>query len=388
MKNRSKEFFNSDFEDIPKSCVPGEWVYVCDYKSNIHGIGFINPFVQQGPILRIVRFLEAAIKNVDQQEIGKSIILENLRAAISRREVFKNYHEGSRVVFGDNDYLPGLIVDRYKNAILIQINTAGIDKFREEIKSELQLHFKNETVYFHDNLEYRKNEVLPEYEYEKFESDLEVIENDFRYEIPSRLIQKIGYYYDHRENRSKLEKKLDEINIVKDNALDLFSYVGSWGMHLLRAGVKEVTFVDQADMSQITQNNLNLNSFEGRGSFIRKDVFSFIGEQASQGNKYNIIVSDPPAFSKNEKNKKNAIVGYEKLHTKLMQLLQPKSLLVVASCTHYVSLAELDETVKKAAIKAKRDTQIIDIGVQGHDHVFFDIKDKANYIKYFLYYVE
>jgi 23S rRNA (cytosine1962-C5)-methyltransferase len=388
IKSCSKEFFLSDFEDISRAFVPGEWVYLADYKENVMAVGFINSFVMHGPAVRVTKFIRDELSNQNEFEVGKDIVLENIKAAICRRRIFSKYNEGSRLVFGNNDYLPGLIIDRYKNAILIQINTAGIDRYREEIKQELELMFENENVYFHDNQEYRKNEVLPEFKIDRFEQDLKITENQFNYSLPSRLIQKIGYYYDHRENRAKLETKLAELNIDKENALDLFSYIGSWGLHLLRSGVKHVTFVDQADMGDIVENNLQLNGLEGRGEFIRNDVFSYIGEQVSKGNKYNIIVSDPPAFSKNEKSKKKAIIGYEKLHTKLMQILQPKSVLVVASCTHYVSLEELDETVKKAALKVSRDMQILDLGVQGHDHVFSEIKDKSNYIKYILYYVE
>jgi len=388
IKNRNKEFFQGDFEEIPRSCVPGEWVYITDYKNNIFAVGFVNCFVLHGPIVRIVKFTEEVIKLPTEIEVAKSIIVENLANAFSRRNVFKTYSEGARLVFGDNDYLPGLIVDRYKNAILVQINTAGLDRYRDFLKEEIEKSFEGERVFFHDNAEYRKTEVLPEFDLERFDEDLEILENGFSYNLPAERIQKIGYYYDHRENRAKLEKKIADLNVDKTQALDLFSYIGSWGLHLLRAGIENVTFVDQADMESITNDNLKRNSFENKGQFVRKDVFSFIGEQLSKNNKYNIIVSDPPAFTKSEKNKNKALVGYEKLHTKLMQILHEKSLLVVASCTHYVSLKELDETVKKAAVKVGRDAQVLDLGIQGHDHVFYDMKDKSNYIKYILYYVE
>jgi 23S rRNA (cytosine1962-C5)-methyltransferase len=276
----------------------------------------------------------------------------------------------------------------YQKYILIQINTAGLDKYRESIREVFATNFPNKKSILFDNLEYRKFELLPTYETEKVENDLEVVENGLKYLIQKSSLQKIGYYYDHRENRQKLLRKIAEINFKYKRGLDLFSYVGSWGMHLLKAGVEKVDFVDQGDMEKSINVNLKLNGFENRGTFIRKDVFKFLEEQNNIDEKYGVVVSDPPAFTKSEKNKHSAILGYEKLHQRALKLVEQNGLFVAASCTHYVNLEELDKTVQDAAFKNNLRVQMLDVGIQGHDHPIAGFKDKSFYIKYLLYLVQ
>jgi 23S rRNA (cytosine1962-C5)-methyltransferase len=191
----------------------------------------------------------------------------NLQAAFKLRDYLTDYSNGARLVYGMNDSLPGIIVDKYQKYILAQINTAGMDRFRDLIKAEIVKKYPEQKVLFFDNLEYRKSEVLPVHEPEKIAEDLDILENGIHYRISQTVMQKIGYYYDHRENRSKLANLLTRTSFPKKTGLDLFSYVGSWGLHMLKAGVENVEFVDQANMEVATNTNLELNNFKGRGQF-------------------------------------------------------------------------------------------------------------------------
>ena len=229
--------------------------------------------------------------------------------------------------------------------------------------------------------------MLPIYDKKIIEEDLEILENNIKYLIPKTVMQKIGYYYDHRENREKLKKLISRMNLKRELGLDLFSYVGSWGLHLLSAGIRKVDFVDQANMESVVLENLKLNGFHDRGQFIRSDVFKFLDKSIEEKKQYNVIVSDPPAFTKSEKNKPMALSGYEKLHSKALKLLADEGLFVAASCTHYVSYEELDKTVQDSAIKNNLKIQLLDLGVQGFDHPMKGFKDKSFYIKYLVYYV-
>jgi 23S rRNA (cytosine1962-C5)-methyltransferase len=278
-----------------------------------------------------------------------------------------------------------VIVDKYEKYIFIQINTAGMDRFRELIKIETEKTYPKHKVLFFDNADYRKGEVLPVHESAKIEEDLYVVESGLRYKISSNVLQKIGYYYDHRENRSKMAELLKRMKTPKTTGLDLFCYVGSWGLHLLSAGVGKVDFVDQGNMQEAVTSNLELNNFSGKGNFIRSDVFKYLDEAITAGKKYDVIVSDPPAFTKSEKNKLMAIQGYEKLHLKAMKLLSDNAVMVVASCTHHVGHEELDKTVQEAAFKNSQRVHLLDLGVQGFDHPFSGFNDKGFYIKYLVY---
>lgn len=374
---------------MPKGLKPGEWIILDDQVSKKNFIAYINPYSESFYKIKII--IEDTEKKYnlksDEESVALEIILFLLRKSFKKRAFFNDYNSGARLVYGMNDSLPGIIVDKYEKYIFAQINTAGMDRFREQIKSETIKNFPSQKVLFFDNAEYRKAEVLPIHEPEKMEGDLEVLENGLKYKISQQVMQKIGYYYDHRENRSKFESLLKRTSFTRKIGLDLFSYVGSWGLHMLKAGVEKVEFVDQGNMDEAINTNLALNNFSERGLFIRSDVFRFLDTAIASGKYYDVIVSDPPAFTKSEKNKAQAIQGYEKLHLKAMKVLSDEALLVVASCTHHVNYEELDKTVQDAAIKNMQKVHLLDLGVQGFDHPFSGFKDKSFYIKYLVYFV-
>lgn len=374
---------------MSKGLRPGEWIILEDQLAKKNYIAYINPYSESFYKLKILSEDKTKKYNVksDEEVVARELIVANLQAAFKLRDYLTDYSNGARLVYGMNDSLPGIIVDKYQKYILAQINTAGMDRFRDLIKAEIVKKYPEQKVLFFDNLEYRKAEVLPIHEPEKITEDLDILENGIQYRISQTVMQKIGYYYDHRENRSKLANLLTRTSFPKKTGLDLFSYVGSWGLHMLKAGVENVEFVDQANMEVATNTNLELNNFKGRGQFTRSDVFKFLDTALTSGKKYDVIVSDPPAFTKSEKNKIQALQGYEKLHLKAMRLLSDEGLMVVASCTHHVNYEELDKTVQEAALKNSQNVQLLDLGVQGMDHPFSGFKDKSFYIKYLVYFV-
>lgn len=374
---------------MPKGLRPGEWVIIEDQQAKKNYIAYINPYAESFYKIKILKedFQKKVNIKTDEETLAKEIIVEHLQTAFRKREFFLDYNHGARLVYGMNDALPGIIVDKYQKYIFAQINTAGMDRFRDLIKAEIVKRYPDQKVLFFDNPEYRKAEVLPIHEPEKISEDLDVLENGLKYKITQQVMQKIGYYYDHRENRSKLANLLKRTSFVKKAGLDLFSYVGSWGLHMLSAGVEHVEFVDQGNMEEVTVSHLKMNGFEGRGKFTRSDVFKFIDSSIAAGKKYDVIVSDPPAFTKSEKNKITALQGYEKLHLKTMKLLNDEAVMVVASCTHHVNYEELDKTVQDAAIKNSQKVHLLDLGAQGFDHPFSGFNDKSFYIKYLVYFV-
>jgi 23S rRNA (cytosine1962-C5)-methyltransferase len=368
------DFYERDISESIKSFQPGQWVYVDEGH-----IGFINPHVLSGPVLRIV---------TKSSKIEESLVPDLIKKLITRcfehRTQFKTY-KNYRLCYGDSDKLPGLIVDVFENVVLVQINTAGLDKYRNHIKLVIEELFGKKDVFLFDNEKYRKNEVLPVFD-SNFTGDVLVNENNFNYKISNKSIQKVGYYFDHRENREKLETFLSKVSSL-NKGMDLFCYTGSWGLHLLRGGVQEVDFIDQADMSENIDYVIKENNFDNRGKFTRRDVFSHLDLCIQNHERFDIIVNDPPAFSKSEKNRHKAIGGYEKLHYKALQLLNEKGFYVAASCTHGVSLEDLDKSVLKAARRLEKNLVMLDVGAQGFDHPFASFESKSFYIKYLLYQV-
>lgn len=380
-----RELSAKDVEEIPKSITPGEYVFLIDESIRKKHLAYINPHSDSFTNIRVLKTFAIEYIVNDQETLVKTTLKSLILNAIEKRMLFKDYQDGCRLIYGSSDSLPGLIVDMYQKQILIQINTAGLDKYRNEIRAIFSERFPQKQAILFDNVEYRKHEVLPTHENEAIADDLNVLENGLSYLIKKDSLQKIGYYYDHRENRQKLFQMLSKVSVNLENGLDLFSYVGSWGLHLLKAGVRHVDFVDQANMENNIITNLKLNNFENRGTFYRRDVFKYLDELIASGKTYDVIVSDPPAFTKSEKNKHTALLGYEKLHLKALKLVKNNGFFIAASCTHYVDLNELDKTVQEAGMKSGVELQLIDIGLQGIDHPMRGFKDKSFYIKYLLY---
>ena len=376
------ELYPKDIEDSIKSCTPGEWLYLVNDRKKLTYLAFVNPLVSGNcPVARVIKQINS---NIDNE---LDFLFELIEKSIEKRTLFHSYDGNSRLVYGHADYLPGLIIDSYENYIIVQINTAGIDRFRNEIKKYLEDKFSKKIILL-DNMQYRQREMLPEFEKDSFRDDIIIKENSLEFHVCADTVQKVGYYYDHRENRKRASRLIKDFKKEFNHGLDLFSYVGSWGMNLLNSNCRKMTFVDQGNFENTTNKNLSLNGFEGKGNFIRANVFDFIKEEVKSGTKYDLICSDPPAFCKSKKDERKAYDGYLKLHKNLFKMIEPSGVLLACSCTHYIDFISFQKNVEEAAYQAGRSIQLIDCGVQGYDHPTTNLNNKNTYLKYFAYLVE
>lgn len=373
----------SDFEDSVKPIPPGEWCLL-KLSQQEFLVGFVNSLIDEkyscAQVLTALSLEEAKSFTAEKFIAGK------IKAACERRARFSDYEKNARIFYGSSDGLPGLIIDQFENASIIQINTAGIDKYRDFIGETVASLMKTE-CYFLDNPKYREKEFLPTFTNKPL-PELHVIENGLRYKIRPEVLQKVGFYYDHRENRLQLMNMIARLKTKPRNGVDLFSYAGAWGMSALKSGVEEVHFVDQGDFAVEVEESLKLNNFSGRGKFNRTDVFKYLDEAIQKNNKFDLILCDPPAFAKSALQKNQALEGYSKLHRKVLKALAPNGLVAFSSCTHYVSHAEFQKNVLDAALKEGRKVQMIYSGMQGFDHPVPSLEDKSNYIKSYFYIVE
>lgn len=384
IRSHQKELKASDLEDSIKSCTPGEWCVLTHAQSSEVWISFVNPMVNEkfASVMVLTSLKESEIACFSPE----NFISVKITDAYRKRLRFSGYASGCRVFYGNADGLPGLIADKFKNAVIIQINTAGLDQHRELIKNLFSYMLKTE-AYLLDNAKYRKKESLPVFSNEKL-PDLEVVENDIRFQLRSEVIQKVGFYYDHRENRKQLTDILSRLEQRPKKGLDLFSYAGAWGLNALKAGVESVDFVDQGDFDHEIEQGLKLNGFAHKGQFVRGDVFKFLDDKASRKEHYDLILCDPPAFAKNLSQKDQALEGYSKLHRKAFKVAAPEAVCVFSSCTHYVSHGEFQKNVLDAANKEGRKIQLIACGIQGWDHPVNSLDDRSNYIKSYIYLLE
>lgn len=378
VKSYLKELKSGDFESSVKSTHPGEWCLITTQDTNY--LGFINPLIDEQYTCFYI--IETGCGEIDPL----MVIKKRLQSAYERRARVKGYLEGARLFYGASDGIPGLIIDSFSNANVIQINTAGIDKYREEIRSTVEELTKKKS-YFLDNAQYRSKEFLPTHDKENL-PDITIVENSKKYHLRAEVLQKVGFYYDHRENRNQLSSILKRLTDSYVNGVDLFSYIGAWGVTALSAGCQKMDFVDQGDFSTEISQSLKLNDLDGRGTFHRADVFRFLDEKIRENYSYDLILSDPPAFAKSLNQKKQALEGYSKLHRKVFKLAGKNSLCAFSSCTHYVTHDEFMKNIQEAAFRENKKIQLIYSGMQGWDHPVSSLNDRANYIKSYFYFVE
>lgn len=383
VRSHQLELKVQDFEDSVKSVPPGDWcVFKISPTENF--IGFVNPLIDE-------KYACAQVLGKVSVEEFKSFspemfITSKIKKAFEKRQKISGYEKNARIFYGISDGLPGLIIDLFQNAAIIQINTSGIDRFRDSILSFVTT-MTGTKAYLLDNAKYREKESLPTFETEKL-PDLDVMENDLRYKIRSEVLQKVGFYYDHRENRLQLMNLLNRMVSKPKKGIDLFCYAGAWGMSALKAATSEMHFVDQGDFQVEVEEALKLNGFSNQGKFFRTDVFRYLDESISKNNKYDLVLCDPPAFAKSALQKPQALEGYSKLHRKVFKILESSGIVAFSSCTHYVGHEEFQKNILDAATKEGRKIQLIYSGMQGFDHPVTNLEDRSNYIKSYFYIVE
>jgi 23S rRNA (cytosine1962-C5)-methyltransferase len=377
---------NADICEVTLRPFAGEWVLYTS-QSDAY-IGFANTTMERPSFFMVKRISKEETKlylEKDESEVASEIIKELLTKSIHYRLNILPYGEHARMVYGVADFLPGLIIDSYVNLVMVQINTAGLDRFRKNIEEILQKFFPSKKIFFLDNEQQRKKEGLPLFDKIEAKEALEIVDGKLQLEIQPSAWQKNGYYYDHRDNRLSFYQKLTDLKLELNNGLDLFCYLGSWGMTALKAGVKNFDFVDQANLKEQFDVNLQKNHLMGRGSFHHSDVFNFLDQKIREKAHYDVVVSDPPSFAKSLDKKPQAIQGYKKLHKKIFQVLKSSSVVCFASCTHYVSAQEFESTIMDAALSERKKLKLIDTGIQALDHPFVNFNDKSYYLKYFVY---
>lgn len=380
IRSHQKELKSSDLQDSIKSIPPGEWCHLVFEKNS--WLGFVNSLVDEK--FTSVHVMEELTSK--EMITPENFVTGKIAKAISLRKQFAGYEEGARVFYGMSDGLPGLIVDHFTNATIIQINTAGVDRYRDLVAKTFADILKTKS-YFLDNPKYREKESLPMFPHEPVPG-LTVVENGLKYELRAEVIQKVGFYYDHRENRRALQEILGRLKMSPRRGLDLFCYAGAWGMNALKGKVAQVDFVDQGDFSAEVSSALSSNGFADRGRFFRADVFKFMDDAISRGETYDLVMCDPPAFAKSALQKDQALEGYSKLHRKVLKASSPGALVVFSSCTHYVSHEEFQKNVLDAATREGKKLQLIHTGIQGWDHPIRSLADKSNYIKSYFYLLE
>jgi len=360
-----------DTKESPiKSFQSGEQVSVLTHQGKDIGTAFMSP-----SSLIAGRMISRQAK----QFMDQSLITHRLNIALSLRNMAfdKPYY---RLVFGDSDMLPGLVVDRFGDVLVVQISSAGMEGLKTEIVASLEKLCKTRTILFKNNGKMRVLEELDSYvEIASGEELKEAIleENGVQFIAPIVEGQKTGWFYDHRMNRARLK------DYVKGKrVLDLYSYVGGWGIQAAAFGASSVTCVDSSVLAlEYVSKNAALNDVTEKVICLEGDVIDVCRQLKEEGEKFDIVIVDPPAFIPRRKDQKMGEVAYQRLNQLAMRLLERDGLLVSASCSMHLSRDALMKAINMGGQTLEKRLQVIEQGGQGPDHPVIPAIPETEYLK-------
>ena len=347
----------------------GALVRVVNDKGRAMGVATLNPKnLLAGRILT---------RNSEQQ-INERFFVKRFKQALALRDAFFS-RPFYRLVYGDSDFLPGIIVDRFGDFLVLQITTAGMEALKDHIISALDIVLKPQGIVVANDHSARGLEDLPSYTETlgHVPEELELEENETRFVIPSVDGQKTGWFYDHRLNRNMLQ------NFAKDKrVLDVFSYVGGWGLQALQAGAAEASFVDASERAlDFMEASAKLNGGDERVTGYQGKAADVMKALIEEKEKYDIVIIDPPAFIKKKKDKRSGENAYRQINTLAMRLVANNGLLVSASCSMHLEGSTLTDIVRASAGHVDRDCQLLYSCGQGPDHPVHPSIPETSYLK-------
>ena len=351
---------------------PGELCLIESSNGKAVGTGYVNPatlisarLVSRDPALRL----------------DQSLLVHRLNIALSLRErLFARPFY--RLVFGDADHLPGLTVDRFGDTLVVQITTAGMERLKTEIVAALTKVLKPSAILFKNDTSARVLEQLPAYVETALGEIPEwsaVEENGLRFEAPLARGQKTGWFYDHRMNRARLASY-----VKGKRVLDVFSYLGAWGVTAAAAGAENVLCVDSSALAlEGVARNAALNGVGEKITTRDGDAFEVLKALREAREKFDVVVLDPPALIKRRKDVKEGCLAYQRLNQMAMQVLAKDGILVSCSCSYHLERDNLLEMLLKSSRHLDRSMQLIEEGHQGPDHPVHPAIPETAYLKTF-----
>lgn len=311
--------------------------------------------------------------------LSQPLIISRLEQALQFRESYfsKPFY---RAIFGDSDLLPGLVVDRFGDYLSAQLTTAAMDQRRNDVIAALDEVFSPKGIVFRNQGPFRQMEGLletVEVAAGEVPELVELEENNTRFFAPVMTGQKTGWFYDHRINRQQLQKLSNNKTV-----LDVYSYIGGWGVQAAVAGAKSVTCVDvSGDALDMAQQNAELNNYTGLFSCLQGKANEIMKSLVDAGQTFDVVVLDPPAFIKRKKDQRQGEKAYHQSNQLALRLLAPGGTLISASCSMHLPQQTLMDVVKTAAAHRHRQLQVFSMGGQGPDHPIHPAIVETNYLK-------
>jgi len=361
--------FNNEIDQIQGDIKSGEIAYVYSSKNVFVGKGFLNTSSKI-----FVRVLSR-----DENEVIDTLFFKNIieKSNQSRRDL--GYEDSYRVLFGEADGIPGLIVDKYGDFLSIQILSLGIDQRKEMFIKLLVDLFKPKGIYERSDVPVRKKEGLPLFKgvvYGEVPATVRIKENNLWMDIDIINGQKTGSFLDQADNHEAIKP------YVKDKTvLDCFSHIGGFGLHAAYYDAKSVTCLDISEhaVEQI-KHNASLNQLH-QVTAEKADVFEALRLYQKQNTTFDVVVLDPPAFAKKNDDIKKAYQGYKEINLQALKIINPDGYLISCSCSHYMTPALFMDMLMEASQDAKKITQMVEFRIQSKDHPALFGSDESLYLK-------
>ena len=352
-----------------KAFEPGELAVVTDARGCALGIAYVNPHT-----LIAARVLT---RHADAR-IDRDFFVTRLARALRLREhcLGRPFY---RWVHGEADALPGLVIDRYGDHLSMQINTAGMERLRSLLLDAIEAVVPAKGIVLRNDAPARALEGLPAgiETLGAVPETVEVEEDGARFVTSLCRGQKTGWFYDQVDNRRRLSRYVHGLRV-----LDLFGYAGAWSVQALRHGALEAVCVDSsAQALDLAQANAERNGLADRLTLIEGDAFDVLRELREAGERFDLVICDPPAFIKRRRDRKPGIEAYVRLNRQALRLVSEEGFLITCSCSHHLALEDFRQVVRRAASGAGRRVQILETGHQSLDHPVHPAIPETDYLK-------
>lgn len=373
--------FDNEIASVMGSFENGDVILVRDFDGYPLGRGFIN----QNSKIRV----RMMTRRMDQ-EVDEEFLEMRIRAAWEYRKKTVDI-SSCRVIFGEADFLPGIVVDKFSDVLVVQSLALGIDRMKGTIVELLKKILLEDGicirgVYERSDAKVREQEGMERakgFLGDPFETEVEIVENGVHYLVDVRDGQKTGFFLDQKYNRLAVQKLCRDAKV-----LDCFTHTGSFALNAGIAGAREVTGVDASELGvEQARKNAVLNHLEDRVKFICEDVFELLPELEKKGELYDVVILDPPAFTKSRNSVKNAVKGYREINRRAMRLVKDGGYLATCSCSHFMTYELFTKTIHQAAQNVHKRLRQVEYRTQAPDHPILWAAEESYYLKFYIFQV-
>lgn len=381
LKSGGMWIFDNEIGSVMGSFENGDIVLVRDFDGYPMGKGFINTNSKI-----TVRMLTRD----ENQEIDEGFFKKRVQNAWEYRKKVVDV-SCCRLIFGEADFLPGFVVDKFSDVLVVQSLALGIDRWKEVLIRSLKdclladgISIRG--VYERSDVKVRRQEGMELYKGflgQEFSTLVEIEENGVKYQVDIKDGQKTGFFLDQKYNRLAIQRLCKDARV-----LDCFTHTGSFALNAGIAGAQSVLGVDASSLAvdQATAN-AKLNGLEDRVKFICEDVFELLPKLEEKGEKFDVVILDPPAFTKSRSSVKNAVKGYREINLRAMKLVKEGGFLATCSCSHFMTYELFTQTIGQAARNVHKRLRQVEYRTQSPDHPILWSSDESYYLKFYIFQV-